>query len=209
MFSGEDRRCVRGSGVLEVDGPFDDREVGVLDRHAADFQPGRFVGVTQRVLRARASSWRVERFGCHANSASVLPPNLNENGGSVVKGGRPAPSRNGKSASQISRPSCSLTLASAQSAWSQLIPSPASSICKNELARAVQLDTHRHTRHAFPHHSGLERLGAADQDREPHAAAPVASLFVAVHAGTTAVNTSPGPGSRTMICWTHGSTGRA
>jgi hypothetical protein len=47
----QDRR-VAGAGSLEIDRPFDDQEIGVLDRHAADFQPGRLVGVPQRVLRA-------------------------------------------------------------------------------------------------------------------------------------------------------------
>ena len=50
MFASSGRGLL--AGVLEVDGPFHDREIGVLDGQATHFQAGLGLGPGEHVLRA-------------------------------------------------------------------------------------------------------------------------------------------------------------
>ena len=64
-----DRRVGRAR-VLEIQRPLHRRKIVVLDRHAADRQPARRVGVDERVLRSagrRASASRASTFHVFSN----------------------------------------------------------------------------------------------------------------------------------------------
>ena len=121
---------------------------------------------------------------------------VNENGGPESSSPSP-PGRMGMSPMRISLPSARVTTASAQSAWSLLMLSPASPTTSVNSAAPPRSACQRPRRLAAKADVRLADLLSADDDREDHAAA--GPRAVVVNARPEQTKDLAGPGRHTRM----------